>query len=79
MSPTESSIPTPDVLLDEVRAQNVSWSTYPELEAALIDVMRRHRKALSSHVTARDVLIYARDKGLVVREGDRLVVHARRY
>jgi hypothetical protein len=36
--------------------------------------MIAHNSSLPSQVTVRDVLVYARDHGLISRQGDRLVL-----
>lgn len=78
MSTVKSTTPTPADLLGELRASGHASGSYAEMESALIDVMHEHRSALPPLVTARDVLVYARDHGLIAREGDKLVLHADR-
>jgi hypothetical protein len=78
MSTSNPTIPTPDDLLQELRKGGRTSGSYAEIEDALVDVMNRHTVALPSRVTARDVLVYARDHGLIAREGDHLVLQADR-
>jgi hypothetical protein len=78
MSTSNPTIPTPDDLLRELREGGRTSGSYAEIEGALIDVMNRHPGALPPRGTARDVLVFARDHGLIAREGDRLVLHADR-
>jgi len=44
------------------------------MEDALVGVMNAHQGVLPPQVTARDVLVYARDYGLIARSGDKLVL-----
>jgi hypothetical protein len=67
---------TTDDLLRELREHGPVSGSYAEIEGALVDVMNGHQGALPPQVTARDVLIYARDHGLIAREGDTLVLRA---
>lgn len=71
---TSASVRTPAELLDELRERGIASGTYSELEGALIEVMREHQSELPQSITARDVLVYARDHRLIAREGDRLIV-----
>jgi hypothetical protein len=68
------TVPTTDDLLREIRDRGQASGTYAEMEDALIGVMNTHQGVLPPHVTARDVLVYARDHGLVARRGDKLVL-----
>ncbi|HXN38899.1 MAG TPA: hypothetical protein VN892_12745 [Solirubrobacteraceae bacterium] len=78
MSTSRTTTPTPSDLLQELRAGGRTSGSYAEIEDALVEVMNRNTAALPPLVTARDVLVYARDHGLIAREGDKLVLHADR-
>lgn len=71
---SNSTVPTTDDLLRELRDRGQVSGTYPEIEHALIGVMNGHRGVLPPQVTASDVLVYARDRGLIARRGDKLVL-----
>lgn len=73
-NPTNSTVPTTDDLLRELRGLGQASGTYGEMEDALIGVMNSHQGVLPPQVTARDVLVYARDHGLIARHGDKLVL-----
>jgi hypothetical protein len=73
-NPTNMTVPTTDDLLRELRERRQTSGTYGEMEDAVIDVMNAHQGVLPPQVTARDVLVYARDHGLIARDGDRLVL-----
>ncbi len=77
-TPSPPTTPTPKDLLQELREGGRTSGSYAEIERALIDVMSKHAVVLPPRVTARDVLVYARDHGLIAREGDKLVLHADR-
>ena len=76
MSAQDPALPTTDQLLRELRDHGPVSGSYAEIEGALVDVMSEHQAVLPPQVTARDVLIYARDHGLIAREGDKLVLRA---
>ena len=66
-------VPTPEQLLAEVRAAGLQNSSYSQLHDAVAETMRRYH-AIPSQVSARDVLIYARDHGLIVRRNGELII-----
>lgn len=74
MSISNHTIPTTDELLRELRDRGQASGTYAEMEDALVGVMNAHQGVLPPQVTARDVLVYARDYGLIARSGDKLVL-----
>lgn len=71
---SNSTVPTADDLLRDLRGRGQASGTYTEMEEALVGVMRAHQEVLPPQVTARDVLVYARDHGLIARHGDKLVL-----
>jgi hypothetical protein len=74
VSTSNPTVPTTDDLLRELRDRGRASGTYAEMEGALVDVMTERQGALPPQVTARDVLVYARDHGLIARRGDKLVL-----
>jgi hypothetical protein len=59
-------------LLRELREHRPASGSYAEIETALVGIMRAHQGMLPNRLSARDVLVYARDNGLIARHGDTL-------
>lgn len=71
---TNVRIRTTGDLLRELRNTGRATGTYSELEDALVGIMHANQDVLPSRLTARDVLVYARDNGLIARHGDKLTL-----
>jgi hypothetical protein len=73
---TLAMIETTDDLLRELRDHGPTSGTYAEIEDALIGVMSTHQREIPPQMTARDVLIYAHEHGLIARRGGKVVLLA---
>jgi hypothetical protein len=74
MSATNVRILSTVDLLRELRERDRASGTYTEFEDALVGIMHAHQDMLPARLTARDVLVYARDNGLIARHGDKLLL-----
>lgn len=72
MGATNVRIRTTGDLLRELRNTGPATGTFTEFENALVGIMHANQDVLPSRLTARDVLVYARDNGLITRDGDKL-------